>query len=145
MNRQPLQKMGTLLLAVAAVALVAGGCASSPKIPANVLGVQCAAKSIQWEVAPEAEISDFDCQMGTFDGEAALVVTMAVKNISDKPQRYKVQVFLEDMDRAYGHLVPRTGKPPQVAPGAVEKVKLPFVKTGAMSQKILVMVKTMSE
>ncbi|MFH1981927.1 MAG: hypothetical protein ABIL58_08780 [Pseudomonadota bacterium] len=144
MNRQSYKGLGTLLLAIAAVALVAGGCASYPK-PANVQSVQCATKKIQWEVAPEAEISNFDCQPGKYEGDPALIVTMDVKNISDKPQRFKAQVFLDDMDKAYGALVPTKGKPPVLAPGESAPVKLPFVKTDTMSKHMIVFVKTMSE
>jgi hypothetical protein len=145
MNRQSFKGLGSLLLAIAAIVLVAGGCASTPKVPANVKDVQCATKNIQWEVAPEAEIANFNCQVGTHEGAPTLIVTMDVKNITDKPLRYKAQVFLEDMDKAYGALVPAKGKPPVVAPGASSSVKLPFVKTDALSKQMMVVVKTMSE
>lgn len=144
MNRETLKGIGTLLLAIATIALVTGGCASYPT-PKNVQNVQCATKKIQWEVAPEAEIANFDCQLGKQGMDPALIVTMDLKNVSDKPLRFKVQVFLEDMDKAYGHLVPRKGKPPVVAPGAVEKVKIPFIKTETVSKQMLVVVKAMSE
>jgi hypothetical protein len=145
MNRYLLKRIGALMLAVAAIALVAGGCASAPKQPDNVQNVVCGTKTIEWDVTPEAEISDFDCQLGKKGMDPALIVTMALKNVSDKPLRFKVHVFLEDMDKASGHLVPRKGKPPVVAPGAVEKVNIPFIKTAAMSKKMLVVVKAMSE
>jgi hypothetical protein len=41
--------------------------------------------------------------------------------------------------------VPRKGNPPVVAPGAVEKVNIPFIKTEAMSTEMSVVVKAMSE
>jgi hypothetical protein len=47
------------------------------------------------------------------------------------------------MDKAAGHYVPRTGKPPAVAPGKTETVKIPFMKTDKMSKNILVVVTTM--
>jgi hypothetical protein len=83
--------------------------------------------------------------MGTHEGAPTLIVTMDIKNITDKPLRYKAQVFLEDMDKAYGALVPPKGKPPVVAPGESASVKLPFVKTNTMSKHMTVFVKTMSE
>ena len=144
MNRQSLKGLGTILLAIAAVALVAGGCASYPK-PANVQSVQCTTKKIEWNVAPEAEVSNFDCQVGNHEGAPTLIVTMDIKNITDKPLRYKAQVFLDDMDKAYGALVPTKGKPPVVNPGESASVKLPFVKTDTMSKHMTVFVKTMSD
>jgi hypothetical protein len=125
--------------------MVAGGCASTPKQPVNVQNVICAAKKIHWEVAPEAEIGNFNCELGKKGMDPAFIVTMELKNVGTKPLRFKVHVFLDDMDKASGHLVPRKGKPPVVAPGDVEKVNIPFIKTEAMSTEMTVVVKAMSE
>ena len=145
MNRQYLRKLGTHLFIVAMLALVAGGCAFTPKQPDNVQNVMCGAKKIKWDVAPEADISNFNCELGKKGMDPALIVAMDLTNVGDTPQRFKVHVFLEDMDKASGHLVPRTGNPPAVAPGAVEKINIPFIKTEAMSNEMLVVVKAMSE
>ena len=64
--------------------------------------------------------------------------------ISDQPQRYRVNIFLEDMDKAFGHLVPRKGSPPVLEAGKSATVKIPFIGTDKESKKILVMVKTVS-
>jgi hypothetical protein len=48
------------------------------------------------------------------------------------------------MDKANGHLVPRTGKPPVLEPGKGETVKIPFIGTDKPSKKILVVVNTIS-
>jgi hypothetical protein len=70
---------------------------------------------------------------------------MDLTNASDTPLRFRVNIFLEDMDKAAGHLVPRKGKPPVVEPGQTASVKIPFIKTETLSDKVLVVVKTMSE
>jgi hypothetical protein len=44
----------------------------------------------------------------------------------------------------FGHLVPRKGSPPVLKPGESETVKIPFIGTDKESEKILVMVKTVS-
>ena len=144
MNCQTMKGIGMLLAAGAALMLVLGGCASSPP-PANVQTVQCATKKIEWDVAPEAEIANFNCEVGKKGMDPALIVSMDLKNASDQARRFKVHVFLEDMDKASGHLVPRKGKPPVVAPGAVAKVKIPFIKTDKMSSHMSVVVKAMSD
>ena len=82
------------------------GCASKAGAPEVV---NCPA-SISWEVAPEAQLTQFDCAMGTHGGQASLIFTVAVMNTTDKPLRYRVNIFLEDMDKAQGSLMPRQGQ-----------------------------------
>ena len=103
----------------------------------------CDAK-IKWEITKEAKLTQFDCALGTHGGQASLIFNVGLENISDTALRYRINVFLEDMDKAAGHLVPRKGKPPVLEPGAGETVKIPFIGTGNQSKKILVIVKTIS-
>ena len=100
---------------------------------------------IKWDVAKEAKLTQFDCMVGMHGGQPSLIFTVGVENPTDTPLRYRVNVFLEDMDKAAGHLVPRTGKPPVVKPGETQTVKIPFIGTGKESKKILVVVNTISE
>ena len=99
---------------------------------------------IAWDVVKEAKLTQFDCALGEHGGQPALVFTVGLMNPTDKPLRYRINVFLEDMDKAAGHLVPRKGKPPQIAPGEAATVKIPFIGTDKESKKILVVVKTIS-
>ena len=103
----------------------------------------CDAK-ISWEVVKEAKLTQFDCALGESGGQPALIFTVGLENASDKPQRYRVNIFLEDMDKGFGHLVPRKGSPPVLEPGKSETVKIPFLGTDKESRKILVIVKTVS-
>jgi hypothetical protein len=116
------------------------GCASKAGAPEVV---NCPA-SISWEVAPEARLTQFDCAMGTHDGQASLIFTVAVMNTTDKPLRYRVNIFLEDMDKAQGSLMPAKGKPPVIEPGKTASAKIPFIGVTQESKKILAVVKTMS-
>ena len=100
--------------------------------------------TIKWEVAKEAKLTQFDCAMGKHDGQPALIFTVGLENAADKAYRYRVNIFLEDMDKASGHLVPRKGSPPVVEPGKSETVKIPFIGTDKPSKKILVVVRTIS-
>ena len=104
----------------------------------------CDAK-ITWEVAKEAKLTQFDCVVGIHGGQPSLIFTVGVENTTANPLRYRVNIFLEDMDKAAGHLVPRKGKPPVVKPGEAQTVKIPFIGTGKESKKILVVVQTISE
>lgn len=103
----------------------------------------CDAK-ITWQVAKEAKLTQFDCAVGIHGGQPSLIFTVGVENPTDKPYRYRINIFLEDMDKAAGHLVPRKGKPPVLQPGKAATVKIPFIGTGKESKKILVVVKTIS-
>lgn len=131
-----------IFLALVGVVLSFSACASAP--PSNVKAVQCAASKITWDVAPEAEVVNFACAMGEHGGEPSLLFTVGVKNVSDKAMRFRVNIFLLDMDKAAGHLVPRKGKPPVLAAGAEATVKIPFIKTTSMSQEIHVKVVPLS-
>ena len=134
----------SLTLPVLLSILVLVGCASMGP-PGNVKDVTCSAKTITWDVAKEAEISNFACRLGKFGIDPSLIFTMDLTNVTDKALRYRVNVFLEDMDKAAGHLVPRKGKPPVVEPGQTASVKIPFLKTETLSDKILVFVQAMAE
>ena len=99
---------------------------------------------ITWEVVKDAKLTQFDCALGESGGQPALIFTVGLENASDKSQRYRINIFLEDMDKGFGHLVPRKGSPPVLEPGKSETVKIPFIGTDKESKKILVMVKTVS-
>ncbi len=104
--------------------------------------VDCQAE-IEWDLTSEVSITNFGCKTGEHKKDPALIFTAELKNVSDKPLRYRINIFLLDMDKAAGHLVPRKGKPPVVEPGKSETVTIPFIKTSELSKKILVIVKTM--
>jgi len=99
--------------------------------------------SIKWDVTDEVKLTQFDCALGKHGGQPSLIFTVGLENPTDKPLRYRLNIWLEDMSKAAGHYVPRKGKPPVVAPGKTETVKIPFIKTDKMSKDILVVVTTM--
>lgn len=140
-----MQKVSLALPVLLSILLLVGCASMGMGKPANVKNVTCGAKTITWEVAKEAEINNFTCSLGTFGIDPSLIFTMDLTNTSDTPLRFRVNIFLEDMDKAAGHLVPRKGKPPVVEPGQTAAVKIPFLKTETLSDKILVIVKAMSE
>ena len=99
---------------------------------------------IAWDVVKGAKLTQFDCALGKHGGQPALIYTVGLMNSTDKPLRYRINIFLEDMDKAAGHLVPRKGSPPVLEPGKSQTVKIPFIGTDKESKKILVIVKTIS-
>ena len=139
MKRIKITSMRAVLVLCLVVAVGLIGCAGkgAPE-KAN-----CDAK-ITWQVAKEAKLTQFDCIVGMNAGQPSLIFTVGVENVTDKPYRYRVNIFLEDMDKAFGHLVPAKGKPPVLEPSKGETVKIPFIGTDKESKKILVIVKTIS-
>jgi len=130
------------LMAVLVLCLVwtlsLAGCAA----PGKPVKSSCQA-DIEWQVTPEAEITQFDCAVGAHKKIPSLIFTVGIKNVTAKPLRYRLNIFLMDMDKAAGHLMPAKGKPPVVEPGKTLTVKIPFIKTTDPSKKILVVVKTL--
>ena len=100
--------------------------------------------SIKWDVTDEVKLTQFDCALGKHGGQDSLIFTVGLQNPTDQPYRYRVNIFLEDMDKAAGHYVPRKGKPPVVKPGDSATVKIPFIGTVKPSKKVMVVVTTMS-
>ena len=130
-------------VAVLSVLAVLTGCATAPP-PANVKMVDCAQANITWDVAPEAEITNFACAFGTHEGDPSLIFTAGLKNVGPQPSRFRLGVYLLDLSKAVAYLIPVKGKPPQLAVGQEATVKIPFMKTTVMPKKILVRVAPMS-
>jgi hypothetical protein len=99
---------------------------------------------IVMDVIPEAKITQFESAMGTHQNDPALIFTIGIQNVSNQPMRYRLNIFLQDMDKGAGSLVPATGKPPVLEPGNTQTVKIPFIKTDKESKDILVVVKPAS-
>lgn len=135
-----LRRIFLYLIMITLAGTLLWSCASSNK-PAEI---KCTG-DIEWQICADANIASFACELGQFKKKEALVYTVAVKNSSDKPHRYRLNIFLLDQDKAAGHLVPRKGKPPVVKPGETVTVKVPFFKTTKTSEKMLVILKTLSE
>lgn len=143
MHRKRFPSRLSLMLAGLWLILTVVGCASGP--PANVKMVTCPAEKIEWDVAKSAEITEFGCEMGKKGMDPALIFTVGIKNVATQPLRFRVNIFLLDVDKGAGHLVPRKGKPPQVAAGETQTVTIPFIKTTDMPNKIHVRVAPLSD
>jgi len=130
----------SLSVPVLLTALLFFGCATSP--PANVKAVDCDADKIKWDVTEKVDIVNFSCSLGKHGVDKALIYRLELTNTTDTPLRYRIKIFLNDMNKAAGHLVPRKGKPPVVAPGKTVKIKIPFIKTESLSNNLYVIVNT---
>ena len=71
---------------------------------------------IEREVSANAQLEEFSCFFKQWEGKNTLHFKVGVKNISDKPQRYRVNIFL-DNGKAVGGLIPEKTKNGLVKPG----------------------------
>ena len=136
---RPMKKTVPCVLAGLVFAIgLALGCATeqSAKTPSE--------PRIEMQVIPEAKITQFESALGTHAKDPALIFTVGIQNVTNQPMRYRLNIFLQDMDKGSGSLVPASGKPPVVKPGETQTVKVPFIKTDKESKDILVIVKPAS-
>jgi hypothetical protein len=80
---------------------------------------------ISKEISPEAQLEEFSCFFKRWDGAKTLHFKVAVKNVSDKPQRLKVRIFL-DNGKAVGGLLPMKTKKGLLKPGQTAKFVYPI-------------------
>lgn len=129
-------------LGICAVAtcLIVAGCAGPAPKPGEVF--PCAADSkIEKNISPQAELVDFSCVMKSWEGIDTLHFNVTLKNVSDQPQRYKVNIFL-DNGKAVGGLIPRKTKKGLVEPGETGSFVYPVGGMTCAPDSIELLVKT---
>ena len=138
--RPAIQLLGIIAILAA---LVFAGCAGPKPNPGEVF--PCAADSkIEKEIAPEAELTEFSCVVKEWNGSDTLHFNVGVKNISDMPQRYRVNIFL-DNGKAVGGLIPRKTNKGLVQPGKTESFVYPVKGMDRGPKSATVLVTTMSQ
>lgn len=126
-----------LLIGVAALGL--GGCANVQKD----WGLACCQPKVE-SISPEAELVSLTCEQKKFDGVDSVWFHVAVKNISQSEQRFKINIFLED-GKGVGGLLPRTTKKGLVKPGEVAKFAYPAKGVAQIPAEMMVIIKTVSK
>ena len=123
--------------------LVCLGCAGTKPKPGEIF--PCAEDGkIEKSIAPEAELTNFSCVLKPWEGSDTLHFNVTLKNVSDQPQRYKVNIFL-DNGKAVGGLIPRKTKGGLVEPGQTASFTYPVGDMDYGPESIDLIVKTMSE
>jgi hypothetical protein len=103
-----------VLFSVAAVLCLIGGV--GVKVHAAEELSSCAGdKQINKEISPEAQLVSLGCFFKKWEGVNTLHFKVSLKNVSDKPQRFRVNIFL-DNGKAVGGLLPRKTKKGLVKP-----------------------------
>jgi hypothetical protein len=136
-----------LVLSLAVASLMLAGCAGleGPKPAAKVSTFPCAGKGkLVRAIAPEAKLLDFSCSFGKYKGTKSLIFHVKLKNVSKQPQRYRVNIFL-DNGKAVGGLLPRKTKKGLVKPGATISFKYPIKGMATKPGAVTLIVKTLSK
>ena len=126
-----------LLVGVAALAL--GGCAAVQKD----WGLACCQPKLE-SIAPEAELVSIACEQKKFDGVDSVWFNVAVKNISQSDQRFKINIFLPD-GKGVGGLLPSSTKNGLVKPGAVIEFSYPAKGVAQVPAEMMVVIKTVAD
>jgi len=85
----------------------------------------CVAEAgLEKDIAPEASLEEFACFLKTWKGAETLHFKVRLKNVSDQPQRFRVNIFLGN-GKGVGGLIPRKTKGGLVEPGASAEFAYP--------------------
>ena len=133
-----------LALAVATLAVGCGGGALTPKnAPAEF---PCVADGGQLakDIAPQAELVNFSCAFKKWKGAETLHFSVTLKNVSNEPQRYRVNIFM-DNGKAVGGLIPRKTKKGLVQPGQTASFVYPVKGMAVQPGSIILKVSTVGK
>ena len=135
-----------LVAVIAAACLLFTGCAGKGYTPGTAPdSFPCVPESkLEKDIVPEAALENLSCYFKKFEGKATLHLKVAVKNVSDKPQRYRVNIFM-DNGKAVGGLIPRTTKKGLVEPGQSMSFDYPVVDMPQSPKTMTLIIKTASQ
>ena len=125
-----------LFAALAVVVLSAAGAALAQK-------TDCESK-ITFTVCKDAAIESFSCSVKDYKKKfPSIHYAVELKNVSDQPQRFRINIFLPD-GKAVGGLMPRKGDPPVLKPGETVKAEYPVKGLVDQPKTLEVLVKAIS-
>jgi len=84
------------------------------------------------------------CFFKKYEGAEVLHFKLTVKNVTEKPQRYRVHIFL-DNGKAVGGLIPATTKKGLIAPGQSATFVYPVTGMTAKAGSVEVKIATLKE
>jgi len=135
-----------LIAVIAAACLFFTGCAGKGYTPGTAPeSFPCVPENkLEKDIAPEAALESLSCYFKKYEGKDTLHLKVAVKNVSDKPQRYRVNIFM-DNGKAVGGLIPRTTKKGLVEPGQSMSFDYPVVDMPQSPKTMTLIIKTASQ
>jgi hypothetical protein len=108
-------------------------------------GFACAPKvMLDADTAGKVMLEDFSCFFKKWKGADELHFKVGIKNISDTPQRYRVNIFL-DNGKAVGGLIPRKTAKGLVQPGKSASFTYPVRGMNGKPKMTTLIIKTMAQ
>jgi hypothetical protein len=105
----------------------------------------CAAdEKVEKMIGSGAELAELSCFFKKFEGQEALHVKVGVKNVSDKDQRFRVNLFFEN-GKAVGGLIPRKTKKGLVKPGDTAAFVYPVNGMTGKPESLMLKISTIGE
>ena len=135
-----------MVIFIAAIGLLFVGCAGKGYTPGTAPeSFPCVPESkLEKDIAPEAALENLSCSFTKYEGKDTLQFTVAVKNVSSKPQRFRVNLFM-DNGKAVGGLIPRKTKGGLIDPGKTMSFKYPVVDMPMSPKSLSLIIKTVSQ
>jgi hypothetical protein len=99
--------------------------------------------NIEKSITSEAMLTDFSCSFKMFEGAEVLHFNVALKNVSNTPQRFRVHIFL-DNGKAVGGLIPRKTTGGLVEPGQTASFEYPVNGMMGLPQEIILNISTIA-
>jgi len=96
------------------------------------------------DISSEAQLEGLTCFFKKYEGAEVLHFKLTVKNVTEKPQRYRVHIFL-DNGKAVGGLIPATTKKGLIAPGQSATFVYPVTGMTAKAGSVEVKIATLKE
>lgn len=124
------------LIVIPVVLQIPTGCAT----PGKPRQLNCPA-DIEWQVAPEGRIIQFDCKAGIHNDKSALIFRVEIENISSESHRFRLNIFLLDENLAGGRSIP-ADRGSKLDPGQTATITVPVFNASDPDQQILVILKT---
>jgi len=135
------------LVVLLATALTVFSCAGrTPKLtPATAPGkFDCVAEDkLEKVITAEASLEEFSCSFKKYEGSDTLHFNVTLKNVSNEPQRFRVNIFL-DNGKAVGGLLPVSTKGGLIEPGKTASFVYPVMDMAEQPEAATIKVSTAS-
>jgi len=128
-----------------AAAFTISGCATGYTPKNAPPSFACVAEAnLEKIVCPEAELTEFSCSFKRYEGVDTLHFKVGLKNKSNKDQRYRVHIFL-DNGKAVGGLIPDLIKKGLVKPGQTATFVYPVMDMPMQPKSVILRVSAVTD
>ena len=137
-------KVGMWVFVAFGLVALLSACAVTPRPKPGEIFPCVKEGKLEMNVAKEAELKELSCFFKKWGGSETLHIKVAIKNICSAPQRFRVNIFLDD-GKAVGGLIPRKTKKGLVKPGAVATFVYPVQNVLEPPKSMTIIIKTVGK